>query len=114
MIRASLISLLCLLLVPTHASARPAGPPVVIKKSQVRDLAAIRSSLDRQRGPLRKACKPKKGAHVELKVVVDGTGKVLGVKAKGKLGKCVAAELTGGQLSRTGDSTVQVTYPLMW
>ena len=44
MIRASLISLLCLLLVPTHASARPAGPPVVIKKSQVRDLAAIRSS----------------------------------------------------------------------
>ncbi|SEI71818.1 transglycosylase SLT domain-containing protein [Pseudomonas sp. NFR16] len=44
MIRASLISLLCLLLVPTHASARPAGPPVVIKKNQVRDLAAIRSS----------------------------------------------------------------------
>ncbi|WP_285426790.1 transglycosylase SLT domain-containing protein [Pseudomonas sp. efr-133-TYG-103a] len=44
MIRASLISLLCLMLVPTHASARPAGPPVVIKKSQVRDLAAIRSS----------------------------------------------------------------------
>ncbi|WP_447651212.1 transglycosylase SLT domain-containing protein [Pseudomonas abietaniphila] len=44
MIRASLISLLCLLLVPTHAQARPAGPPVVIKKTQVRDLAAIRSS----------------------------------------------------------------------
>ncbi len=44
MIRASLISLLCLLLVPTHASARPAGPPVIIKKTQVRDLAAIRSS----------------------------------------------------------------------
>lgn len=44
MIRASLISLLCLLLVPTHASARPAGPPVVIKKTQIRDLAAIRSS----------------------------------------------------------------------
>ena len=44
MIRASLISLLCLLLVPTPASARPAGPPVVIKKTQIRDLAAIRSS----------------------------------------------------------------------
>lgn len=44
MIRPSLISLLCLLLVPVHASARPAGPPVVIKKTQVRDLAAIRSS----------------------------------------------------------------------
>ncbi len=44
MIRASLISLLCLLLIPTQASARLAGPPVVIKKTQVRDLAAIRSS----------------------------------------------------------------------
>ncbi len=44
MIRASLISLLCLLLVPAHASARPAGPPVVMKKTQVRDLPAIRSS----------------------------------------------------------------------
>lgn len=44
MIRASLISLLCLSLMPTHASARPAGPPVVIKKTQVRDLSAIRSS----------------------------------------------------------------------
>jgi len=44
MIRASIISLLCLMLVPVCASARPAGPPVVSKKTQVRDLPAIRSS----------------------------------------------------------------------
>ena len=44
MIRASMISLLCVFLVPAHALARPAGPPVMVKKSQVRDLSAIRSS----------------------------------------------------------------------
>jgi membrane-bound lytic murein transglycosylase MltF len=43
MIRASLFSLMCVMAVPSHASPRPAGPPVVIKKSQVRDLPAIRS-----------------------------------------------------------------------
>jgi len=83
-------------------------------KSNERDLAAIRGSLDRQRGPIRKACKPKKGASVQLKVVVDGPGTVVGVTAKGKLGKCVSEQLTGATLSRTGDRTVQVTYPLMW
>ncbi|MGA3683851.1 lytic transglycosylase F, partial [Pseudomonas graminis] len=35
--------MLCVLAVPSHASPRPAGPPVVIKKSKVRDLPAIRS-----------------------------------------------------------------------
>jgi membrane-bound lytic murein transglycosylase MltF len=46
MIRVPVISLLCLLLAPTFVDAAQhlAGPPVVIKKSQVRDLAAIRSS----------------------------------------------------------------------
>lgn len=44
MIRASLFTLLCVVAVPTHASPRPAGPPVVIKKNQVRDLPAIRSA----------------------------------------------------------------------
>jgi membrane-bound lytic murein transglycosylase MltF len=43
-----MVSLLCLLWLPAQADARtspgPAGPPVVVKKTQVRDLAAIRSS----------------------------------------------------------------------
>ncbi|MDD1966844.1 transglycosylase SLT domain-containing protein [Pseudomonas putida] len=46
MIRAPMLTLLCLFLVPSLADAtqHTAGPPVVIKKSQVRDLSAIRSS----------------------------------------------------------------------
>ena len=45
MTRPSLLIVLCLLaLLPTPAAARLAGPPVVVHKSQVRDLAAIRSS----------------------------------------------------------------------
>jgi membrane-bound lytic murein transglycosylase MltF len=44
MIRASLFSLMCVMALPSHGSPRLAGPPVVIKKSQVRDLPAIRSA----------------------------------------------------------------------
>jgi len=45
MTRASLLTLFCLMaLTPLPANAVLAGPPVVMKKSQVRDLAAIRSS----------------------------------------------------------------------
>lgn len=45
MTRPSILMVLCLLaLVPLPAAARLTGPPVVVKKSEVRDLAAIRSS----------------------------------------------------------------------
>jgi len=47
MTRPSLLMGLCLLaLLPLSAVARLAGPPVVVQKSQVRDLAAIRSSKE--------------------------------------------------------------------
>ncbi|WP_397453392.1 transglycosylase SLT domain-containing protein [Pseudomonas sp. NA-150] len=45
MTRPTIAMVLCLLaLAPLPAAARLTGPPVVVKKSQVRDLAAIRSS----------------------------------------------------------------------
>ena len=45
MTRPTIAMVLCMLaLAPLPAAARLAGPPVVVKKSQVRDLAAIRSS----------------------------------------------------------------------
>ncbi|MDB5980182.1 MAG: transglycosylase [Pseudomonas sp.] len=45
MTRPSILMVLCLLaLAPLPAAARLTGPPVVVKKSEVRDLAAIRSS----------------------------------------------------------------------
>ena len=83
-------------------------------KANEQDLLAVRGSLDRRRGALRKVCKPKAGTSLRVTVVVDGAGEILGATADGKLGACVAEQLQHKTVKRTVDRTVQVTYPLTW
>ncbi len=93
----------------------PDAPELVPNsKAAERDLDAIRSSLEDKRAPLKKACKPKAGAALEITLVLDGAGTVLGATAGGELGECVARTLTGQTLKRAQDSTVKVTLPLVW
>ena len=94
----------------------PEAPALVADSPAAqRDLQGIQSSLDAQRSSLRDACGLKKGFSVEVTVVVDGAGQVLGAEAgKSKAAQCVADALRGTTVSRAGSDTVSVTYPMRW
>ena len=83
-------------------------------KANQRDLHVLRSSLESQKGRVKKACKAKPGETAAATVVVDGEGTVLGARGTDRFAACLAKALTGRTLERTESRTVRLTYDYLW